>query len=96
MMVGAVYCNEEKQAALVIERIDYFTPPLFMLFFLISGAQLDVSIYYRDPALLGMFLPLAIVYFFMRSLGKWAGAYLGSFSEKDCDPMIRKYLGFMF
>lgn len=95
MMVGAVYCNEEKQAALVIERIDYFTPPLFMLFFLISGAQLDVSIYYRDPALLGMFLPLAIVYFFMRSLGKWAGAYLGSFSEKDCDPMIRKYLGFM-
>ena len=95
MMVGAVYCNEEKQASAVIERIDYFTPPLFMLFFIISGAQLDVSIYYRDPALLAMFLPLAIVYFFMRSLGKWAGAYVGSFSEKDCDPMIRKYLGLM-
>jgi Kef-type K+ transport system membrane component KefB len=95
MMVGAVYCNEEKQAASVIERIDYFTPPLFMLFFLISGAQLDVSIYYRDPALLGMFLPLAILYFFLRSLGKWAGAYAGSFSEKNCDPRIRKYLGFM-
>lgn len=95
MMVGAVYCNEERQASAVIERIDYFTPPLFMLFFIISGAQLDVSIYYRDPALLAMFLPLAIVYFFMRSLGKWAGAYVGSFSEKDCDPMIRKYLGLM-
>jgi Kef-type K+ transport system membrane component KefB len=95
MMVGAVYCNEEKQAPAVIERIDYFTPPLFMMFFLISGAELDVSIYYRDPALLLMFLPLAILYFFMRSLGKWAGAYLGSFAEKNCDPMIRKYLGFM-
>jgi Kef-type K+ transport system membrane component KefB len=95
MMVGAVYCNEEKQAAAVIERIDFFTPPLFMLFFLISGAQLDVSIYYRDLTLLGMFLPLAVLYFFLRSIGKWVGAYLGSFSEKDCDPMIRKYLGFM-
>jgi Kef-type K+ transport system membrane component KefB len=95
MMVGAVYCNEEKQAAAVIERVDYFTPPLFMMFFLISGAQLDMSIYYRDPALLLMFLPLAILYFFMRSLGKWVGAYLGSFSEKNCDPMIRKYLGLM-
>jgi Kef-type K+ transport system membrane component KefB len=95
MMVGAVYCNEEKQASAVIERIDYFTPPLFMLFFIISGAQLDVSIYYRDPALLVMFLPLAIIYFFLRSFGKWAGAYLGSFSEKNCDPMIRKYLGLM-
>lgn len=95
MMVGAVYCNEEKQASALIERIDYFTPPLFMLFFLISGAQLDVSIYYRDPTLLTMFLPLAIIYFFLRSIGKWAGAYLGSFSEKNCDPMIRKYLGFM-
>jgi Kef-type K+ transport system membrane component KefB len=95
MMVGAVYCNEEKQAVSVIERIDYFTPPLFMLFFIISGAQLDISIYYKDPMLLGMFLPLAIIYFFMRSFGKWAGAYLGSFAEKDCDPAIRKYLGFM-
>ncbi|OPZ35456.1 MAG: hypothetical protein BWY98_00726 [Tenericutes bacterium ADurb.BinA155] len=66
-----------------------------MMFFLISGAELDMSIYYRDPALLLMFLPLAILYFFMRSLGKWAGAYLGSFSEKNCDPMIRKYLGLM-
>jgi Kef-type K+ transport system membrane component KefB len=95
MMVGAVYCNQEKQASAVIERVDYFTPPLFMMFFIISGAQLDVSIYYRDPTLLAMFLPLAIIYFFMRSLGKWAGAYVGSFSEKNCDPMIRKYLGLM-
>ena len=66
-MVGAVYCNQEKQAAAVIERVDYFTPPLFMMFFIISGAQLDVSIYYKDLTLLGMFLPLAIIYFFMYS-----------------------------
>jgi Kef-type K+ transport system membrane component KefB len=95
MIVGAVYCNREPQAGSVIERIDYFTPPLFMLFFLISGAQLDISIYYRDSVLLGMFLPLAIIYFFLRALGKWAGAYVGSFSERNCDPRIRKYLGLM-
>jgi hypothetical protein len=62
---------------------------------LISGAQLDMSIYYKDPVLLVMFLPLAIIYFFSRSLGKWFGAYAGSFAEKDCDPAIRKYLGLM-
>lgn len=95
MMVGAVYCNQEKDALSVIERIDQFTPPLFMLFFVISGAQLDVSIYYKSLDLLGMFLPLAVIYFFMRSLGKWSGAYVGSLVEKDCDPAIRKYLGLM-
>jgi Kef-type K+ transport system membrane component KefB len=95
MMVGAVYCNEVEDVDRVLERIDGFTPPLFMLFFLISGAQLDMSIYYKDPALLAMFLPLAALYFFSRSFGKWTGAYLGSFSEKNCDPAIRKYLGLM-
>jgi Kef-type K+ transport system membrane component KefB len=95
MMVGAVYCNEVDDVDRILERIDGFTPPLFMLFFLISGAQLDMSIYYKDPILLGMFLPLAIIYFFSRSFGKWVGAYAGSFSEKDCDPAIRKYLGLM-
>lgn len=95
MMLGAVYCNVEKDAPVVIERVDHFTPPLFMLFFIISGAQLDVSVYYRDSNLLAMFLPLAIIYFFARSLGKWGGAYVGSLSEKDCDPRIRKYLGWM-
>jgi Kef-type K+ transport system membrane component KefB len=95
MMVGAVYCNKMKDVDRVLERIDGFTPPLFMMFFVISGAQLDVSIYYRDPALLAMFLPLAVIYFIMRSAGKYAGAYVGSFAEKDCDPNIRKYLGLM-
>lgn len=95
MVVGAIYCNKMKNLEKVLERIDGFTPPLFMLFFIISGAQLDISIYYKDLALLKMFLPLAIIYFFMRSFGKYVGAYLGSFSEKGCDPAIRKYLGFM-
>jgi NhaP-type Na+/H+ or K+/H+ antiporter len=95
MMVGAVYCNKMKDVDRVLERVDGFTPPLFMMFFVISGAQLDVSIYYRDPALLAMFLPLAVIYFIMRSAGKYAGAYVGSFAEKDCDPNIRKYLGLM-
>lgn len=95
MMVGAIYCNKMKDVERVLERIDGFTPPLFMLFFLISGAQLDVSIYYRDLTLLKMFLPLALIYFVMRSAGKYAGSYLGSYAEKNCDPAIRKYLGLM-
>jgi Kef-type K+ transport system membrane component KefB len=95
MMIGAIYCNKAEDIASSLERIDGFTPPLFMMFFIISGAQLDISIYYKDSLLLQMFLPLAFIYLIMRSVGKYCGAYLGSFSEKDCDPAIRKYLGLM-
>lgn len=95
MMVGAIYCNLAPDLEKTIQRVDYFTPPLFMMFFIISGAQLDISIYYKDSKLLLMFLPLAIIYFLMRSFGKYCGAYVGSLSEKNCDPMIKKYLGLM-
>lgn len=95
MIVGAIYCNYVKDVDLILERVDNFTPPLFMLFFIISGAQLDISIYYKDTKLLMMFLPLAVIYFLMRIFGKYSGAYLGSNSEKNVDPMIKKYLGLM-
>ncbi|MCI2068604.1 MAG: cation:proton antiporter [Bacilli bacterium] len=95
MMVGAVYCNKAEGLEKVLGNIDHLTPGLFLMFFVISGAELDLSIYYRDPALLGLFLPLAALYLVLRSGGKYLGAYVGSFSEKNCDPNIRKYLGFM-
>jgi Kef-type K+ transport system membrane component KefB len=95
MMVGAIYCNKAEGLNKVLGNIDHLTPGLFMMFFIISGANLDLSIYYRDPALLSLFLPLAILYIILRSGGKYLGAYLGSFSEKNCDSNIRKYLGLM-
>lgn len=95
MVVGAIVCNKLDRLEVVLDRLEAFTPPLFMMFFLVSGAQLDVSIYYRDLALLRMFLPLAVLYFIFRSVGKYFGARAGCLIEKGCDPRIKKYLGLM-
>lgn len=86
MMIGAVFCNLRKDAIVIFEGIDRWTPALFMLFFILSGAELDFSL---------ITLPvvgICVVYLIARSLGKYFGARLGCTIEKK-DSNIRKYLG---
>ncbi len=85
MSIGAVYVNLRDDAVATLERADQWTPPLFMLFFVISGAQLDVT---ALPSV-GV---LGAIYIVVRSIGKYFGAYLGS-SLVHASPNIRKYLG---
>jgi len=86
MMIGAVMANLGKDVDKVLEGTDRWTPPIFMLFFVISGADLDLSVL---PAvgLLGVF------YIVARSLGKYFGARLGA-SLAGAEEAVRKYLGF--
>lgn len=95
MMAGAIYINLGKDPEKGNESLEKYTPPLFMLFFIISGATLDLSIFYNDVNMLLIFLPIAIIYLLMRAGGKYAGAYLGSAMDKEADPRIKKYLGLM-
>ena len=85
MMIGATMINLCKQSNVMLEQCDRFTPPLFMLFFVLSGAGLDLAV-----------LPtvgiIGVVYVLARALGKYLGASIGSTLEK-CEPNIRKYLG---
>ena len=85
MMIGAVFSNLGFEVDRVLEGPDRWTPPLFMLFFVISGADLDLSI-----------LPtvgiLGALYIIARALGKYFGAMAGAAVVK-ADPNIRKYLG---
>jgi len=85
MMIGAVFANLGKDVERVLEGTDRWTPPLFMLFFVISGADLDLSIL-PTVGLLG------VLYIIARSLGKYFGAMLGATAVK-ADRNIRKYLG---
>ena len=85
MMIGAVFANLGKDVERVLEGTDRWTPPLFMLFFVISGADLDLSIL-STVGLLG------VLYIIARSLGKYFGAMLGATAVK-ADHNIRKYLG---
>ena len=85
MMIGAVMVNISQQHEVLMEQCDRFTPPLFLLFFVLSGAQLDLTV-----------LPVVgltgICYLLLRSIGKWCGTMLGALCV-HADGNIRKYLG---
>ena len=91
MMIGAFFINARKDAQRTIERIDQFTPPLYMLFFVISGANLNITIFASKDALLVIII--ALVYIVARSLGKYLGAFSSSKITKS-EPTVQKYLGF--
>lgn len=86
MSIGAFVSNLRSDSEKILEGCDRWTAPLFMLFFVISGAELDLSII-PSVGLLGL------LYIFVRSIGKYTGASIGSFVLK-ADPNVRKYLGF--
>ena len=85
MAVGAVMANLYEGCDRLLELTDDWTPALFMLFFVISGAQLDLTIV-PTVGLLG------VLYILFRSLGKYLGAWLGAKLEHQHEN-IRKYLG---
>lgn len=86
MMLGATMVNLCNQSNVMLEQCDRFTPPLFLLFFVLSGANLDLAV-----------LPtvgvVGVAYVLARAVGKSLGGTLGALSAK-CEPTIVKYLGF--
>ncbi len=85
MMVGAAFTNARKDAVVILDGQERWTPPLFMLFFVISGATLDLKIIPH----IGV---IGIVYIVFRSLGKYLGAFAGGLATK-ADSNVTKYLG---
>ena len=86
MMIGAAFCNLRKDAFAIIDGVDRWTPALFMLFFILSGAELDFS------KITLPVLGICVVYLIARSLGKYFGARWGCSINKT-DVNIKKYLG---
>ncbi|MBQ7096215.1 MAG: cation:proton antiporter [Clostridia bacterium] len=87
MMLGTVFCNACDFSEELMDRLDRWTAPLFILFFVLSGAELELSIF-KDPII----VCIGLVYILFRSLGKYFGASLSAKAVK-CDPNIVKYLG---
>ena len=86
MMLGATLVNLMKKSKRVFDTINNFTPPVYLLFFTIAGAGLDL----RVLAQVGL---LGIGYIIARALGKIIGATLGA-RAVNADPVVQKYLGF--
>ena len=87
MMLGTIFCNFCESSEELMDRVDRWTTPLFILFFVISGAELELNVF-LDIAIVG----IGVVYIIFRSLGKYFGAFASSKAVK-CDENIVKYLG---
>ena len=70
-----------------MDRLDRWTAPLFILFFVISGAELDLSVF-TDWAI----VVIGAVYLLFRSAGKYSGAFVSA-RAVHCDKKIVHYLG---
>ena len=91
MMAGAIYTNFAKESGRTLDVMDRFTSPIYMMFFVISGASLDLTIFFNGDGLLVVLI--ALTYIIFRVIGKWSGAYLGATITR-CEPQVRKYIGF--
>ena len=87
MMLGTVFCNICEVSEELMDRADRWTTPVLILFFVISGAGLDLSVFAQWTVVV-----VGIVYIFARSLGKYYGANISARMTKS-DPNIIKYLG---
>jgi len=87
MMLGTVFCNLCPASDDLMNRADKWSAPLLTLFFVLSGAELDFTVF-SDAAVIG----IGVVYLVARSLGKYAGARF-SCQITHRDPAVRDYLG---
>ena len=87
MMLGTVFCNICEVSEELMERADRWTTPVLVLFFVISGAELELSVFADVMVIL-----IGAVYIVSRSLGKYFGAGISARLSK-CDPNVVKYLG---
>jgi len=86
MAMSAIYVNASNVSDKVLEQVNRFTPPIFMLFFFVSGADLDIRIL---PSV-GV---VGLLYVVFRVVGKVLGTAVGAKVSK-VEPVIKKYLGY--
>lgn len=87
MMTGTLFCNICSASEELMERVDRWTSPLNILFFVLSGAELDLKILGNPLVLL-----IGILYIISRSAGKISGAYI-SCRLTNCNDLVTKHLG---
>jgi Kef-type K+ transport system membrane component KefB len=87
MMLGTIFCNVCDFSEELMDRVDHWSAPLLVLFFVISGAELDLTVFTQLATVI-----IGIVYIISRSAGKYFGAFASAKAVR-CEPSIVKYLG---
>ena len=87
MMLGSVFCNLCPLSEEIMTRSDKWTAPLLVLFFVLSGAELELGVFAQFSSVL-----IGVVYILTRCFGKYFGARESSRLMK-CGPKVVEYLG---
>ena len=87
MMLGTIFCNICDFSEELMDRLDRWTAPLFIIFFVLSGAELELSVFTEGAVVL-----IGVVYIITRSIGKYLGSFVTA-KATGCDNTIVKYLG---
>ena len=93
MAMGTIYINSTNDEKL-FKQLNYFSPPILLLFFVRSGVNFKLNSLFNGSSLIGStpLIIIGIIYFFIRIIGKYFGAYLGCLITKK-DKKVRNYLG---
>lgn len=86
MAAGATMSNLSKHSLRVFKLTDAFTPPIFLIFLVLSGAELNLTML-RTLGIMG------VIYIIGRAVGKIGGSFIGSRLAK-AEPVIQKHMGF--
>lgn len=92
MFMATVYINITDDDKL-FKQLNYFSPPILLLFFVRSGVSFNIGALTSGNNHGGTsLLTLALVYFTVRIIGKYAGAFMGCFTTHK-NKLVRNYLG---
>ncbi len=93
MSMAMVYINITDDDKL-FKQLNYFTPPILLLFFVRSGVNFDLNSLFNQTGTVGnsSLILVGVVYFIVRIIGKYLGAFIGSACVKK-PKEVRNYLG---
>ena len=91
--IGLVYTNMSKGEDKIFAQVNYFIPPIMLVFFVRGGMNLDFSNFGKSSALTTVPLIVIVLGFLVaRFIGKFGGSFLGSLATRQPKD-TRKYLG---
>ena len=92
--IGLVYTNMSKGEEKIFSQVNYFIPPIMLVFFVRGGMSLDFSVFAQSSTLTAVpFIVIVLAFLVVRFAGKYGGAYLGGVVTAQSKE-TRNYLGF--
>ena len=93
LAIGMVYTNMPEKEDKLFAQVNYFIPPIMLLFFVRSGMSLNFSVFLNTSSLTPVpFIVIVLVFLVARFIGKYGGSFVGGLAVRE-DKKTRKYLG---